>query len=210
MNLFPHTLAEPKKLYALAQSLAMLDAIICPDWEYRCFNFDAHLEQGQALATINHIKGDSCLIWFSDAGVVIKGYFVPPYPSDIDFPQQIKKSLPDCFQSILNDPIFYLDQASFCYWYSQSEGQWHKVEHGGSRQVEPRIQYLLRLFNSDPNEYQKWAKEYFESYLLIGPITAVYNHSALTKTLVRLLNPCLGYRDAKRFATEIDYPCANI
>jgi hypothetical protein len=41
-----------------SQSLAMLDAIVCADWEYRYFSFDEESGPGQALASMRNGSGD--------------------------------------------------------------------------------------------------------------------------------------------------------
>jgi len=38
--IFPTTLPDPSKLKAIMQSMATLDAIFCPEWQYRYYSFD--------------------------------------------------------------------------------------------------------------------------------------------------------------------------
>ena len=47
-----------KQLKLLAQSLAMLDAIIEPEWEFRYYSFNAHWGREEAMASMRNGSGD--------------------------------------------------------------------------------------------------------------------------------------------------------
>ncbi|HEX6285588.1 MAG TPA: hypothetical protein VFZ71_11970, partial [Pyrinomonadaceae bacterium] len=69
-----HQLPNVDELKRISQSLAMLDAILMPDWEYRFYSFDANWSDDEMLASMRNGSGDSFFILFNSAGAIIKGY----------------------------------------------------------------------------------------------------------------------------------------
>ena len=61
-------------LNRLCQSLAMLDAIVCPAWEYRYYSYNAHWDSGEAMASMRNGSGDSYFLLFTPTGAILKGF----------------------------------------------------------------------------------------------------------------------------------------
>ena len=57
-----------------SQSLAMLDAIMSAEWEYRYFSFDAQPSPGQAQASMRTGSGDEYSITFTKDGAFLRGF----------------------------------------------------------------------------------------------------------------------------------------
>jgi hypothetical protein len=57
-----------------SQSLAVLDAIMSADSEYRYFSFDGEFGPGQALASMRNGSGDEYSITFTDDGAFLRGF----------------------------------------------------------------------------------------------------------------------------------------
>lgn len=55
----------------LCRSLAMLDAILCPDWEGRYYSFKAGWAAGEEMASMRNGSGDEYSIVFSAAGAYV-------------------------------------------------------------------------------------------------------------------------------------------
>jgi hypothetical protein len=68
------TLPGPDQLKSLCQSLAMLDAIMSPDWEYRYYSFDSKWGLDEMMASMQNGQGDDFFILFNNNGAVIKGF----------------------------------------------------------------------------------------------------------------------------------------
>ena len=51
-------LPEIDSLKRLSQSLAMLDAILEPDWELRYYSFNSHWGEGEMMASMRDGSGD--------------------------------------------------------------------------------------------------------------------------------------------------------
>jgi hypothetical protein len=54
------TLQGPDQLKSLCQSLAMLDAIMSPDWEYRHYSFDSKWDLNEMMASMK--RDVQCLL----------------------------------------------------------------------------------------------------------------------------------------------------
>jgi len=52
----------------------MLDAILCPEWEYRYHSFNARWAGGEAMASMRDGCGDGYFILFTAAGAIMKGF----------------------------------------------------------------------------------------------------------------------------------------
>lgn len=57
-----------------SQSLAVLDAIMSANAEYRCFSFDGEFGPGQARASMRDGSGDEYSITFTDDGAFLRGF----------------------------------------------------------------------------------------------------------------------------------------
>ena len=60
-------LPDPSQLLHLSQSLALLDAILCEQDEYRHYRFDLRWGKGEQLASMSNGSGDEYSIVFSEA-----------------------------------------------------------------------------------------------------------------------------------------------
>src|ERR1044072_267162 len=68
------TLPNIDALKNLCQSLAMLDAIMSSDRDYRYYSFDSKWGKGEMMATMRDGSGDEYFILFNSAGAIIKGF----------------------------------------------------------------------------------------------------------------------------------------
>src|SRR5688572_188730 len=82
-------LPDISSLKRLSQSLAVLDAILSPEWEYRYYSFNAHWNDGESVASMRNGQGDHYFCLFNAAGVILKGYCHEiPKPMYRDVPPQ--------------------------------------------------------------------------------------------------------------------------
>ncbi|MBO6551131.1 MAG: hypothetical protein JJ964_16135, partial [Rhizobiales bacterium] len=51
-------LPSPLQLKRLLQSLALLDAIMSPEWEYRYYSFDAQWSPSETMGSMRNGSGD--------------------------------------------------------------------------------------------------------------------------------------------------------
>ena len=57
----------------LTQSLAVLDAILSREWEYRYYSFDSRWGPGELMASMRNGQGDHWFALMTDDGVVLHG-----------------------------------------------------------------------------------------------------------------------------------------
>lgn len=58
----------------LCRSMAVLEAILSPDWERRHHTFDGNWSPGEELASMRNGSGDEYSIVFSEAGAYVRGF----------------------------------------------------------------------------------------------------------------------------------------
>lgn len=67
-------LLDVNRLKALFQSLATLDAIMSPEWEYRYYSFNSKWAKGEQMGSMRNGSGDELFVLFNHAGCFIKGF----------------------------------------------------------------------------------------------------------------------------------------
>lgn len=196
------------------QSLAILDAILSPDWEDRYYSFDAHWNHNEQLGSMRDGSGDSLFALFNHYGCFFKGFahesVMSPYQTE---PPQLWPGLfddiPSELQVSLDEPAFAIEDTTFCIWCQTSDSQWQRglidfpedSDPDGSRE-------LLKIFDHQPNTYQQWAEDYYECSIETNIVQQIYQHSPLTQTMIHQLNPERLVADLLEDIQEIGYPFA--
>ena len=203
------SLPDIESMKRLTQSLATLDAILCPEWEFRYFSFNNYWDEGEKLGLMRNGEGDDFLVFFNDVGAIIKGFAVgAPMATNAPWPG-VFDSVPDSFQSFLDEPAFSRDATTFCTWRLTGSDAWQIGEvdfpdtddPDGSRQ-------LLRFLDGQPETYKAWGDEYFGQPLDLTSIDRIYRHVPLTSGLVSRLNPETDFQELSAELDDIGYPLA--
>lgn len=205
-------LPDAAGLRRLTQSLALLDAILCPEWEYRRHSFDARWAPGEAMASARDGAGDGYFLWFGEPGAILKGFAreSPAWsgPADPDRPPPgVFDRVPDAFARFLAEPAFTIADSTFCIWRRPGDPAWQAgggappgdEDHDGSAE-------LLALLDGDPDRYRAWAEDYFETEVPRRAVDHIYAHQPLTGPVVHALNPELDIADLAGDLAEIGYP----
>jgi hypothetical protein len=61
-------------LKRLMQSMAMLDAIMCPEWQYRLYSFNSKWAKGEQMGSMRDGQGDDLFALFTKDGCFLKGF----------------------------------------------------------------------------------------------------------------------------------------
>lgn len=209
MQLDPQLIPDIENLRRRSQALAMLDAIVCPEWDGRYYSFNARWDESEAMGSMRNGSGDDWFILFSDCGAAIKGLdHETSIARDKAFAVEVQKKVPTIFASFLAEPAFGMDWLSYCYWRSTEDRQWHKVVHPEPVLAESddgSSQFLTMLF-APASSYEAFAKWYYEIDLPIAAIDSVYAHAPLTEKLVKSLNREMTIAQAREAADEIGFP----
>jgi hypothetical protein len=198
-------------LRRLMQSIAALDAILCPDWESRYFSFNRRWGADEQMGSMRNGQGDHYFAFFNTSGCWIKGFcHESPRASLANGPTTAIPTalvgVPSVFSKCLSEPAFVLEEVTFCIWRTYSDILWHHsptlpddIQSDGSES-------LLSCLDGRPETYQKWAEEYFERELSIDAVRSVFAHCALNQKLVAALNDERRIADLKMDMDEIGYP----
>jgi tetratricopeptide (TPR) repeat protein len=114
-------------LRRLCQSLAMLDAIICPKWENRYHCFDRKWGKNMMLASWRNGSGDDYYLLFCEQGAILKGFSHESYmwnfhPGIWD---GVLSEVPAEFGYFSNEPYFEIEYTTFCVWRLKKDSAWH-------------------------------------------------------------------------------------
>jgi hypothetical protein len=209
MQLDPQSFPDPRTLGNRAMALAMLDAIICPEFEYRYFSFDGAWGDDEQMGSMRNGEGDHWFLHLGDGGAAIKG-FVHELPRGEmrAMARQVQRSVPAEFGAFLNEPAFMMEAVSYCYWQRSGERAWNKVDHpdaGLAMWSDGSADYLSILL-APASCYYDYASDYFECEPPLASIEHIYAHAPLTAAVVKSLNPQMSLADAHAAARQIGYP----
>jgi hypothetical protein len=211
--------------------MAMLDAILSPEWECRYYSFNASWGSGEQLGSMRNGSGENFFALFNESGCWLKGFAheslmapirqTPPavWPGVID-------QVPKEFSACLHEPAFDIEATTFCTWRRYDDSSWQvgpisfpTVADFPDLSSHPTIfadpdgsQELLSPLDGDPASYKTWADEYYfsddeESHAAnLAAVRAIYEWRPLTEDLVAMLNPDITLDDLMPDIIEIGYP----
>ena len=220
-NLSP--LPDVAGLRRLLQSMAMLDAILCRDWQFRLHSFNAGWAAGEQMGSMRNGQSDDLFALFNADGCFLKGFAheaeMTPYRAD---PKRLWPGLLDTvpgeFASCLREPAFSIEDTTFCIWRWYGDTSWRRGEIEFPPSPDPDgSEYLLSPLDGRPETYRERAVWYFNKpFLTVEMVRHVYEHRPLSDELVAALtpdvvledddNPHLGVADLEDDIAEIGYP----
>ena len=208
-------LPDIDRLKALLQSLAVLDVIMSPEWEYRYYSFNSAWSRDGQVGSMRNGSGDGFFALFNQAGCFIKGFAhespMTPYRTQ---PPKIWPGLldgvPDEFSSAVTEPAFSMNDITFCIWCRYSDLSWAygPVSFPGGEDPDGSG-FLLSTLDADPDSYRQFAEEYYETAVPVEAVRHIYNHLPLTDKVVARLNTDVSVEDASEELGETGYPDAE-
>ena len=190
------------ELRRVTQSLAMLDAILSPEWDYRYYSFNSAWGSGEEMASMRNGSGDDWFLLLDHAGAAIKGFAHELADTSL-LSQNIQTQVPTDFSSFLNEPALSMQHATFCYWRKTGDSSWSKVDGGPDHDGADE---MLALLGSGPSGYKEWAEDYYEVPVAVDAVTALFAHQPLSDSLILALNPDADIDFTYGQAQEIGYP----
>lgn len=195
-------------LRRLLQSLAILDAILEHEWEYRYYSFNSRWAAGEELGSMRNGSGDQ---WFAlflpeGAGIVGLAHEAQMYRAGDPWPGMFV-GLPPELAQLQSEPAFDTQHSSFCAWRLSSAKAWARgpVEFPVGTDPDGSAD-LLHLLDCKPESYVQFAADYFEKDVPVEAVGALYAHEPLTAALVRELNPEASLGLLEPDLLEINYP----
>ncbi|CCH29615.1 hypothetical protein ABZ816_15295 [Actinosynnema sp. NPDC047251] len=204
----------------LCRSMAMVEAILNPDNEYRRHGYDARWSGARELAWMDNGAGDEYSVVFSAAGAYVRGFdhhspmspFVAeprPWPGVLD-------SVPEVFHDWVREPSFAdedgLPRVTACLWREPGDDRWRTgdVDFDGTDEVPDGADYLFGLLiDGTPEGYRDWARDYYETPVDLDAVRHVYALRPLTPGVVAALNPEVTPAGLENAVTAIGYPPAD-
>jgi len=213
-------LPDPGALKRLCQSMAVLDAILSPEWQYRYYSFNAHWTPNEQLASMRNESGDEYSLLFTPVGAIMKGFDhespMTSYRHDPPRPWPgVLDHVPAVFAGFLAEPAFMIADVSFCIWRMVSDDRWRigPIDFPDGSDPDGSVR-LLSILDGDPRTYLAFAEEYFDNEapdplsFPLNLIERVYRHELLTEEIVSGLNPEISLADVREDVAEIGYPVA--
>jgi hypothetical protein len=196
------------------RALAMIEAIVCPDWEFRYYSFDADWAPGEEMASMRNGSGDAYSIVFAPAGAFIRGldHESPMSPArHVGLWPGLIGTVPSVFDAQVREPAFsdhgQLD-ATFVLWRQFSNDSWQTgaiafPTYGGRRSSPDGSELLTVLIDPGPDTYLGFAADYYEIALDTPAVAHLWALRPLDDAVVTALNPHLTLADIHQDAHQI-------
>lgn len=205
-------LPSPTKLRELCKSLALLDAILCPEWEYRYYAYNCKWSDDEEFFQMRDGEGNDMLILLRKDGVVINGFEHELYDYEENQPSKEDLTLglpPQYNEFVFGEPVTSIG-STYCIWTNDKQ-EWTigKAEH-----EEDGSEDQLHIFDNNPETYTEWAINYYfdgeESKMtseMKETIKYIYQGKTLTKEMVTALNSELDdWKLLEEDLQDISYP----
>ena len=198
------------------QSLAMLDAILCPEWQYHYFSFNSRWAPGAQMGSMRNGQGDHYFALFNSVGCWLKGFdhesaMTPFATNPPKVAPGVLDGVPPEFADCLNEPAFVLDETTFCIWRRYGDAAWQRgpVSLDSDDQDPDGSAGLLQYLDANPQTYRSWAQDYYERDVSPTAVQSVYAHQPLNQRSVSQLNADISLETLNAEIEEIGYPATT-
>ncbi len=177
------------------KSIALLEAIISPEWEDRYYSYNSKWDEGEEMASMRDGSGDEWFLWIKNSFAALK-VMSHEYKmlTEID---SIKDQFPNEYSSFIAEPAFSINESTSLWYLNGIE--WVKFDSN-----EEETNKLIKPFSWSPSEYQEWAEEYYENEFSLKAIENIMSGN-LTENDIQLLNKDLSINDLGEAINEIGY-----
>lgn len=195
---------SPEILKVRSIALAVLDAIICQEWEYRYFSYNSRWDVDSQMASMRDGEGSEYFILFLDDEAAIKGLVNGKERIGSVTLKKLATQMPARLVSkFIMEPAFSVSDSTFIFWMCESKPYWQsplstKRNDGASA----LMQWLL----SDARFYKKWAEDYYEIDVDVSVVEKVFGHERLMMSDVLRLNDDVDVDLLRNDLQEINYP----
>jgi hypothetical protein len=194
-------LPGPATLRAWSVSMAALDAVLCPEREYRLYSYDAAYADGEAMASMDNGAGDTYAILFTPAGVLVRGFDheapLSPFTQDPPAPfPGLLESVPARLADTLGAAPYVLDGVplvTVLLWRLTDAPGWTVAPVEYPRTWDEQhldvdgARWLFSGLDGDPDTYVDHARDYFERAVDRALVEHFFSHSVATAEIVRAL-----------------------
>ena len=189
------------------QSIATLDAVISPEWDYRYYSFDSRWCEDEMMGSMRNGSGDSYFVLFNSSGAFIKGFDHERWNRDLTTAEAYR-DVPSCFSSGVSEPAFSPAEVTFCYWRKLQDDRWYAANLKGLEVRNDGSEWMISELDGDPASYLAFARSRYKVDLDAASVSAIYDHDQMTPMLANSLNPSIDYSALTQDLLEIGYPIA--
>jgi hypothetical protein len=178
-----------------SQGLALLDAIIMPEWENRFFSFNGNWnsQAGEMMASMRNGAGAEYFLQFSNDGVIGK-VFDGTRQKDIS---SNSKEIPSCFSSFLNEAAFDIGHATYFFFRQNTDREWTALPKNLNQFS------CLQYLSEGAVCYHKWAENYYGRRIDFQTLEDVYTSLSVTQQQLSKLNIELKLEELDEDIAEI-------
>ena len=187
-------LPEPKRLEQICRGLAMLDAALCEEWEYRYYSFNSAWSGEQRLASMRNGEGDEWFLVFEPSGTFLKTFW-HEYENEIS--KQIYTGIKKELEPLVEEPAFSMEYITY--------GGWHDGKKWHLRGNKDPFKQEIEILSGAPSAYRDYAAQYFEADLSTETISSILSGERLTVELLAKINPKRIFDDLSADLDEIGY-----
>lgn len=194
-----------EQLKNYCKAMAVLDAILSPEWQYRYYSYNSDWSEDEEFFEMRNGEGAQLLMLFLKDGAVINGFSVEEDAADKDL---LLPLLPEQFHEFIYGEPVHSAGTSFCLWQSNGEESWQTPQPAATLKLSAE---LLSPFDGAPLTYKQWADSYFESNGLpagipLEAVKQIFAHQRLDKDMVLAISPNFtDWEQLKEDLEEISY-----
>ncbi|MER5306813.1 hypothetical protein ABT034_03290 [Streptomyces sp. NPDC002773] len=197
------------------RGLAMVEAIVCPEWGDRYYSF------AKEVALMRDGQGDEYTIVFSPAGALVHGFAheAPMSPwARMDVPEVwpgVLDGVPEVFRPYVPEEEQGESPAvTACLWRETTDPVWRTgtIDFPAEGDGEPDGSDTLfeLLLDRSAEAYAEWATDYYETSLDLEAVRHVLALRPLTPEIVAALNPDVELADLAETIAETGYPVMGV
>jgi hypothetical protein len=178
-----------------AKGLALLDAIIMPDWNFRYFSFNGawNLPENESMASMRDGSGSEYFILFSPEGAAGKVLDASLEQNVFDLLTEV----PNTFNSFKVENAFNLEDATFYFWRAKDDVFWSSLP------VDCKYYSYLEFLAGEVEIYHNWAEVYYEKSIDFEALKEVFETLEVNEKNLYRINPDLTMEDVLSDVNEI-------
>jgi hypothetical protein len=201
--------------------MAVLEAILSPEWGDRYHSYDRRWAPGVELASMRDGSGDEYSIVFAPEGTYIRGFAhespMSPYAGDGPWPG-VLDTVPEPLLRWVTEPAFCdengMPVVTACLWRGPADDGWRtgEVEYPDGPDPDGAAGLFALLVAAEAtaaDAFREFAEDYYGEPLDAAALRHVYRLRPLTEEVVASLNGSLGLADVAEDAEAAGFPVAG-
>jgi hypothetical protein len=214
-------LAPPGRLTRHLLHLAVLDAVLWPEWSERAFSYDQRWRRGERLASMRDGEGDFLHVWFpAQGGAAMRGFAhespMSPWSAERSKTPTARKPWPGLFEGLPRE-YRYLQrekafgdegEVTFVAWWTREEG-WRIGDVSFPREWKnpDGSETLLTMLDGRPETYARLTSERLGRKVSKALVARVFAHEPLDEKAVLAANPEADAASVlEEIGRELGYP----